>query len=79
MLAAANWEKEEKVNQIRVYHGDKYEVTGEVFAGQICAVTGLTYALAGEGLGKEEQNIVPYLEPVLSYKVYGPKRWMRIR
>ena len=73
VLAAANWEKEEKVNQIRVYHGDKYEVTGEVFAGQICAVTGLTYALAGEGLGKEEQNIVPYLEPVLSYKVYGPK------
>jgi len=73
VLASANWEKEEKINQIRVYHGDKYEVTGEVFAGQICAVTGLTYALAGEGLGREEQNIVPYLEPVLSYKVYGPK------
>lgn len=73
VLASANWEKEEKVNQIRVYHGDKYEVTGEAFAGQICAVTGLSYALAGEGLGREEQNIVPYLEPVLSYKVYGPK------
>ncbi len=73
VLASANWEKEEKINQIRVYHGDKYEVTGEVCAGQICAVTGLSYALAGEGLGREEQNIVPYLEPVLSYKVYGPK------
>ncbi len=73
LLASANWEKEEKINQIRVYHGDKFDVTEEVCAGQICAVTGLSYALAGEGLGKEEQNIVPYLEPVLSYKVYGPK------
>ncbi len=73
LLAGANWEKEEKVNQIRIYHGDKYEVTEEVSAGQICAVTGLSQALAGEGLGSEQQKIVPYLEPVLSYKVYGPQ------
>ncbi|MBE5882628.1 MAG: GTP-binding protein [Lachnospiraceae bacterium] len=73
MLASANWEKEEKVNQIRIYHGDKFEPADEVTAGQICAVTGLSYALAGEGLGIEEQKTVPYLEPVLSYKVFGPK------
>ena len=73
VLASANWEKEEKINQIRVYHGDKFEPAEEVRAGQICAVTGLSYALAGEGLGKEAQNLAPYLEPVLSYKVYGPK------
>ena len=73
VLAGANWEREEKVNQIRIYHGDKFDATEEVFAGQICAVTGLSFALAGEGLGKEEQSIVPYLEPVLSYKVFGPK------
>lgn len=73
VLASANWEKEEKVNQIRVYHGDKFEPVEEALAGQICAVTGLSFALAGEGIGREEQSLLPYLEPVLSYKVYGPK------
>ena len=73
ILASANWEKEEKVNQIRIYHGDKFEPVEEVVAGQICAVTGLTFARAGEGVGREEQALLPYLEPVLSYKVYGPK------
>jgi len=73
VLASANWEKEEKVNQIRIYHGDKFEPADEVVAGQICAVTGLSYALAGEGLGGDERKTVPYLEPVLSYKVFGPK------
>ncbi len=73
VLASANWEKEEKINQIRIYHGDKFEPVDEAFAGQICAVTGLSFTRAGEGLGKEEQALLPYLEPVLSYKVYGPK------
>ena len=73
MLAGADWEKEEKVNQIRIYHGDKYEVADEVRAGCVCAVTGLTYALAGEGIGCEQQKSATYLEPVLSYKVHGPE------
>lgn len=74
VLASANWERGEKINQIRVYHGDKYETPEEVSAGQICAVTGLSYALAGEGIGCEEEKISPCLEPVLSYRVYGPEQ-----
>ena len=33
---------EEKVNQIRIYSGEKYEMVQEAAAGMICAVTGLT-------------------------------------
>lgn len=74
VLASANWEKDEKVNQIRIYHGDKFETPEAVSAGQICAVTGLSHALAGEGIGCEEEKISPCLEPVLSYRVYGPEQ-----
>lgn len=73
MLANANWEKEEKVNQIRIYNGDKFEVTEEALAGEVCAVTGLNFSMPGQGLGVEEENIHPHLSPVLSYKVFGPE------
>ena len=65
-----NWE--EKVDQIRIYSGEKYETVGEVFAGQICAVTGLTKTKAGEGLGTDVGAMSPYLEPVLTYKIILP-------
>ena len=35
----------EKINQIRIYSGDKFTQTDEVKAGSICAVTGITFAL----------------------------------
>ncbi|BBF41770.1 ribosome protection-type tetracycline resistance related proteins, group 2 [Lachnospiraceae bacterium KM106-2] len=60
---------EEKVNQIRLYSGEKYEAVNEVEAGSICAVTGLTMTKPGEGLGREAASIVPVLEPVLSYQI----------
>lgn len=72
MLSSANWEKEEKVNQIRVYNGDKYEVVQEADAGCICAVTGLTQAMPGEGIGMENEKISPQLEPVLAYRLLLP-------
>lgn len=43
--------KGEKINQIRVYSGGKYEVREEVFAGEVFAVVGITGLSAGEGLG----------------------------
>ncbi len=72
ILTSTNWEKDEKINQIRIYHGDKFETRDEVYAGEVCAVTGLSCALAGEGIGSQEQRMIPYLEPVLSYKIHGP-------
>ncbi len=64
---------EEKVNQIRIYSGDKYELEQEVSAGRICAVTGLNWTRPGEGLGGEQGQTAPMLEPVLSYRVLLPE------
>ncbi len=66
-------EWEEKVNQIRIYSGEKYETTEEVFPGMVCAVTGLTKTYPGEGLGKEREGDFPILEPVLTYSVEFPE------
>ena len=66
-------EKEEKINQIRKYSGNKYELCDGVCAGQIVAVTGLEHTYPGQPLGKESQNINPTLEPVLTYKVIFDK------
>ena len=63
----------EKVNQIRIYSGEKFETANEVKAGEICAVTGLTMTIPGEGLGVEASSNAPILEPVLSYEVILPE------
>lgn len=60
---------EEKVNQIRLYSGAKYESTASVGAGCVCAVTGPEHTFIGEGLGAEEGTWLPILEPVLSYQM----------
>lgn len=65
-----NWE--EKVNQIRIYSGEKYEMVQEAKSGMVCAVTGLNYTYPGEGLGIECDSEAPALEPVLSYKIELP-------
>ena len=72
LLSSANWSKEEKVNQIRLYNGEKYDTTEQVTAGEICCVTGLSESFAGEGLGIENYEIAPVLSPVLNYCVQGP-------
>ena len=63
----------EKINQIRIYSGAKYEMVQEVSAGQICAVTGPESTRPGQGLGVEEESEMPVLEPVLTYRVELPE------
>ena len=63
----------EKANQLRLYSGAKYTLAEEVFPGQVCAVTGLTRARPGEGLGAQWDSDLPVLEPVLSYQVLLPE------
>lgn len=62
-------EWEEKVNQIRLYSGEKYTTVNEIHAGEICAVTGLTRTLPGQSLGADSTKIEQVLQPVLTYKV----------
>ena len=64
---------EEKVNQIRIYSGGKFEPVQEVQPGEICAVTGLSYTYPGEGLGIEKESESPMLEPVLNYQIILPE------
>ncbi len=63
---------EEKVDQIRIYSGTKYETVDEVGAGRVCAVTGLSQTHPGEGLGYEVVSGLPLLEPVLNYQIILP-------
>lgn len=62
----------EKVNQIRLYSGEKYETVQQAGAGMICAVTGLSQSRPGQGLGVEADAELPMLEPVLTYEVELP-------
>ena len=64
---------EEKVNQIRIYSGQKFEAVNEAEAGSVCAVTGLSQTKPGEGLGAEKASDTPVLEPVLSYQILLPE------
>ena len=63
----------EKANQLRLYSGAKFTLAECIGPGQVCAVTGLTKARPGEGLGAERDSDLPVLEPVLSYQVLLPK------
>ena len=62
----------EKVSQIRLYSGDKFEQVDTVQAGEICAVIGLSSTYVGQGLGLEQDTQKPILEPVLSYAIILP-------
>lgn len=64
---------EEKVDQIRLYSGEKFKTAGQVPAGIVCAVTGLSHTVPGEGLGSALPGAAPILEPVLTYRVILPE------
>lgn len=62
----------EKVNEIRVYSGEKYTSEQSAVQGTVCAVTGLTKTYCGMGLGCEPNSEALTLEPVFSYRVVLP-------
>lgn len=64
---------EEKIDQIRIYSGAKFDMIKEAEAGTVCAVTGLTRTYPGEGLGAEAESSMPVLEPVLNYQIILPE------
>lgn len=71
VLSGPGWE--EKVTQIRIYSGTKYQTVEELLPGQAAAVTGLSRTAPGLGLGTETQSLSPVLEPVLAYDVLLPE------
>lgn len=63
----------EKINQIRIYSGDKFKTADAAEAGTICAVTGISFTQCGDGLGTDRDSPLPVLEPVLTYKLELPE------
>ena len=64
---------EEKVSQLRLYSGEKFETAEQVPAGAVCAVQGLSQTRPGQGLGAEADSAAPFLEPVMSYRLLLPE------
>lgn len=62
----------EKVTQIRIYSGAKYDVADQAEPGCVCAVTGPVSTYAGQVLGEIGKEETPVLEPVLTYQLLLP-------
>lgn len=63
--------QEEKVNQIRLYNGNRFETTQRVEAGQLFAVTGLKQFKIRDGIGEcldeEKMEIIPTVQVAVFY------------
>lgn len=69
VLQSRKNENGEKVDQIRIYSGEKFTTADKAEGGTVCAVTGISFARPGDGLGAEADTGLPVLEPVLTYSV----------
>ena len=63
----------EKINEIRIYSGEKYKTVTEALPGYVCAVTGPKKTVAGQGLGFEKNAASLTAEPIFNYRVLLPK------
>ncbi len=70
---ASGAEHEEKISQLRVYSGAKYEAVERVGPGSVCAALGLSETRPGQGLGSAEDSGAALLEPVMSYRILPDK------
>ena len=64
---------EEKIDQVRLYSGDKFQTVDLAPAGTLCAVTGLTKALPGQVFGDAPAVEAPVLQAVRTYQVLLPE------
>ena len=64
-------EQREKIEEIRVYSGDKYKSVSRVEAGTVCAVLGPKSTKVSEGIGFEP-SVEPTVVPVLDYMLVLP-------
>lgn len=59
---------DEKINQIRLYNGEKFTTITEAEADDVVALTGLSKSYSGQGFGVGDAQTA-LLKPVLTYKV----------
>lgn len=65
---------QEKVEQIRIYQGNKFRTATEVPAGTLAAVLGLSETYAGQALGsRRDQDTASVMEPAVSYSLILPR------
>ncbi len=65
----------EKIDQIRLYTGDKFVTTAKAERGTVCAVTGLSHTVRGQGLGAENDSADSFLQSLFTYKVIYPSSY----
>lgn len=65
--------EEEKVDQIRLYSGNRYQLCDEAASGRVCAVKGLHRFHAGDGLGFEKNKNEVQLSSFMNYRVLLPQ------
>lgn len=63
---------EEKIDQLRIYSGAKYNAVPLAGPGTVCAAVGLASTYPGQPLGKEAPWAAPVLEPALTYQLLLP-------
>lgn len=77
-VSSSGEEVQEKVTSLRIYNGEKFTIVEEAEAGQLIAVTGLSAAAVGDGLGELQQRAKYELVPALKSKVlFDPKLSVR--
>ena len=71
--ASGEADGEEKVNRILLFSGSRSVPADSAPAGTVCAVTGLSKALPGDGLGAEAPLGGASIKPFMVYSVKGPE------
>ena len=65
-------DEEEKIDQIRIYMGNKYDLVQSVSAGSLCVVKGLKQFQVGDGMGFEQRHYQEMIAPAMSYRLILP-------
>lgn len=63
---------QEKIHQIRIYSGTRFQTADCAQSGTVCAVTGLTQTYPGQALGAEPADNAALLAPILNYRILPP-------
>ena len=71
--ASGETDGEEKINRIMLFSGSRSIPVDSAAAGTVCAVTGLSKALPGDGLGSEPSLNGSSIKPFMVYSVKGPE------
>ena len=66
---------EEKINELRLYSGERFRLVTSAAAGEIVAAAGLSYTRAGDGLGIRRTAEKELLAPILTCSVTAKDRF----